>query len=83
MAWTDLFTTGEGLKGLGSFASGLGSIYGGVQQANAANKMFDFQKNAYNDSVTYQTDADKRRRDAAKRGYGDGSLGTYSTPGTV
>ena len=78
-----LFTTGKGLEGLGSFASGLGSIYGGYRQANAMEDMNDFRMNAYNDQVSYEKENDKRRQNAGSV-YGSnnssGSLGSYSTP---
>ena len=76
---SDLFTTADGLKGLGSFAGGLGSIYGGIQQANAMKDMNNFTMNAYNDQLAYTKDNDKRRQDAVTNGYGSG-LGSYSTP---
>ena len=76
MSWTDLFTTADGLKGLGAFASGAGSIYGGLQEASNMKDMNNFTMNAYNQNVDYEKENDKRRRDAAAKGYG--SLGSYA-----
>jgi hypothetical protein len=77
---SNLFTTSGGLQGLGSFLGGVGSIYGGIQQANAMNKMNDFRMNAYTDQLNYQKDADRRRQRAGAIGYG--GLGSYSNTAT-
>ncbi len=56
---------GENLSGLGSIIGAGGSIYGGIEQAKASNKMIGLQKDqfAFNKLQIEKDDEDKKSRE--------------------
>jgi len=66
---------GKNLQGLGTLIGAGGSIYGGIEQAKAANKMIDLSNKEYdfNKSLALEDEAGKRRmRKSFQKVYGDG-----------
>jgi len=72
---------GKNLQGLGTLVGAGGSIYGGIKQSQAANKMIDLQNKqfAFNKSQILAENADKKKeKDAYKSAFG-----TSATTGIV
>lgn len=66
---------GKNLQGLGSIIGAGGSIYGGIAQANAANKMIDLNNKQFdfNRSLLLEDEAKKRKqREAYAKVFGNG-----------
>lgn len=69
------FSKGDNLTGLGTTVGALGSIYGGVKQAQAAEAMIDLQNKEYefNKSQVLSDNEDKKKQQAAyNRAYSSG-----------
>ena len=66
---------GKNLQGLGSLVGGVGSIYGGIQQGDAANKMINLSEDEldFNKKLLLADEESKKRERAAyNRAYGTG-----------
>lgn len=74
MMW-EWLTQGKNLQGLGSIFGAGGSIFGGLKQAESANKMIDLQSQQFNfnKEMLLKNEEDKKREEAAyRRAYGSG-----------
>jgi hypothetical protein len=69
----DWLKSGDNLKGAGTLIGGLGSVYSGIKQADAADKMVGLQTDQYNFNKSMILDDEKRRKQA-QANY-DGALG--------
>lgn len=69
------FKQGNNLQGLGTLVGAGGSIYGGIMQSKAANKMIDLNEDkfAFNKEQILKDEEDaKKQKQAYERAYGSG-----------